>query len=163
MPPGFSAQPTRRRQPYPPASNVATNRSTAPSRCGTTKHSLNHFHPQYNTFIHFNGKIIEIHGFSRRPCHMQLAAVQATPRLIRVTSTSSTRPRSRSSRTPGSSSAILVEQIKRHDGEAGSDGQQVKSRIRRIKEAWLARYKAKLESDAIPLNPYRVIRVHRCR
>ncbi len=56
-----------------------------------------------------------------------------------------------------------MEQIKRHDGEAGSDGQQVKSRIRRIKEAWLARYKAKLESDAIPLNPYRVIRVHRCR
>ena len=54
--------------------------------------------------------------------------------------------------------AQLLEELRRNEGGQASPAQQVvESEIRQIKQAWLARYRSKFESDQIPLNPYRII------
>ena len=52
----------------------------------------------------------------------------------------------------------LAEELKRQDHEQDPAREQsVTSQIREIKGAWLGQYRAKFESDQMPLNPYRVI------
>lgn len=54
--------------------------------------------------------------------------------------------------------AQLVEELKRHIHEQEPAAKQaIELEIRQSKQAWLARYRSKFESDQVPLNPYRII------